>query len=89
MLWYYICIQLEDIKICNNLATLRNAKGYTQVELSKLTNLSQQYISNVERCVIVPSISKAIILGECYCNIFINVKQANMCKIYKFIYLNI
>ena len=65
---------MEDIKICNNLATLRNAKGYTQVELSKLTNLSQQYISNVERGVIVPSISKAIILedalGECYCNIF-------------------
>lgn len=68
-MWYYICIQLKDIKICNNLATLRNAKGYTQVELSKLTNLSQQYISNVERCVIVLSISKAIILvdasGEC------------------------
>ena len=65
---------MEDIKICNKLAALRNVKGYTQVELSKLTNLSQQYISNVERGVIVPSISKAIILadalGECYCNIF-------------------
>ena len=63
---------MEDIKICNNLAALRKVKGYTQVELSKLTNLSQQYI--VERGVIVPSISKAIILadalGECYCNIF-------------------
>ena len=53
---------------------MRKAKGYTQIELSNLTNLSQQYIGNVERGVIVPSISKAIILGdvlgECYGNIF-------------------
>ena len=65
---------MEEIKICNSLASLRKAKGYTQIELSNLTNLSQQYISNVERGVIVPSISKAIILadalGECYCNVF-------------------
>ena len=65
---------MEEIKICNSLASLRKAKGYTQIELSNFTNLSQQYISNVERGVIVPSISKAIILadalGECYCNIF-------------------
>ena len=32
---------------------MRKAKGYTQIELSNLTNLSQQYISNVDNFLIV------------------------------------
>ena len=63
---------MEEIKICNSSASLRKSKGCTKIELLNLTNLSQQYISNVE--VILPSIYKTIILadalGECYCNIF-------------------
>lgn len=60
--------------ICNKVASLRKANGYTQIDLSRLTNLSQQYISRVERGLIVPSLPKAIkiaeALGECYCNVF-------------------
>ena len=32
---------VEEIIICNSLASLRKAKDYTQIELSNLTNLSQ------------------------------------------------
>lgn len=55
---------MNKIKVCNMVALLRAQKGYTQVELSNLTNLSQQYISNVERGVLVPSLSKAILISE-------------------------
>lgn len=67
-------MNLQEIKICNNVALFRKKNGYTQMELSKLTSLSQQYISRVENGVIVPSISKAIILaealGKCHCEVF-------------------
>lgn len=65
---------LEDIRIYNRLVSLRKKKGYTQMELSKLTNLSQQYISNIERGVTVPSLPKAIVLanalGKCCGEVF-------------------
>ena len=65
---------MKDMCICNKVASLRKANGYTQIDLSRLTNLSQQYISRVERGLIVPSLPKAIkiaeALGECYCNVF-------------------
>ncbi len=64
----------ERVKVCNNLVALRRGKGYTQAEFSEMTNLSQQYISTVERGIIIPSLPKAIkiaeALGECYCNVF-------------------
>lgn len=60
--------------ICNKVADLRKSNGFTQIDLSRLTNLSQQYISRVERGIIIPSLPKAIkiaeALGECYCNVF-------------------
>lgn len=60
--------------ICNKVTNLRKANGYTQIDLSRLINLSQQYISRVARGLIVPSLPKAIkiaeALGECYCNVF-------------------
>ncbi len=44
-----------------------------------MSNLSRQYISNIKRGLIVPSISKAIIiaetLGECYRNAFLSVSE--------------
>lgn len=65
---------MQEIKICNSLASLRKSKGYTQLQLSELTNISQQYISGVERGIIVPTIQRAIKLAdaleECYCNVF-------------------
>lgn len=70
---------MDSIQICNKLLLLRKKKGYTQLELSKLTNLSQQYISNVERGVIIPSLPKAIklakALGECYSDVFFECKD--------------
>ena len=64
----------EEIQIDNNVAKLRRMKGYTQMDLAKLTYLSQQYISNVERRILTPSLQKAIIiaeaLDECCCNVF-------------------
>lgn len=67
-------IKLKNIDICNSLAELRKKNGYTQMDLSRLTDLSQQYISNVERGVVIPSLPKAIRLAEalevCYCEVF-------------------
>lgn len=62
------------MEICNNVAKFRKKMGYTQQKLSEISNLSQQYISGVERGAILPSIKNAIIiseaLGECYCDVF-------------------
>lgn len=55
---------MEELEICNNVSAFRKEKGYTQVVLSEITKLSQQYISNVERGVIIPSIPKAIRIAE-------------------------
>lgn len=66
--------RLKYMGICNKMANLRKAKGYAQIDLSRLTNLSQQYISRVERGIIIFFFTKAIkieeALGECHCNVF-------------------
>lgn len=54
----------EDIRVCNKLSEVRKSKGFTQQEFSKLTNLSQQYISSIERGVAVPSLERAILMAE-------------------------
>lgn len=65
---------MTDISVCSNLLSLRKKKGYTHMNLSEMTNLSQQYISNVERGIVVPSLRRAIILadalGECCGKVF-------------------
>lgn len=61
-------------KICNQMEKIRKKKGYTQEKLSELTKLSQQYLSNVERGVTVPSLQRAILIADalevCHCNLF-------------------
>lgn len=60
--------------ICNNVARFRTEKGYTQIELAGITELSQQYISRVENGKLEPSIANAIKIAEalekCFCEVF-------------------
>lgn len=55
---------MKKFEVCNNVAELRVKKGYTQIEFSEITKLSQQYISRVENGKLLPSIGNAITIAE-------------------------
>lgn len=50
--------------IGDNLKRLRRAKNYSQINLSKLSGVSQTTISDVENNVYTPNIKKIIVLAK-------------------------
>lgn len=65
---------MEKFQVCNSVSVIRKERGYTQLKLAKLADFSQQYIINIERGVLIPSIAKAIklaeVLGVCHGELF-------------------
>jgi ribosome-binding protein aMBF1 (putative translation factor) len=62
-------------KIARNLAKARAAKGYSQGDLSKRTNLSTSYLSMMERGIRVPTIATLETLAKA-----LNVRPPDMLR---------
>lgn len=58
--------QTEKKRIGNSLKTIRELKGYTQLEISKLTETSKGQISEIERGLRYPPLPLLIRLKQIY-----------------------
>ena len=50
--------------ICKNIKKYRLAKGLTQEQLSELCQISNDYLSEIERCKKVPSLKRFILIAQ-------------------------
>lgn len=58
--------QTDKKRIGNSLKTIRELKGYTQLEISVLTGISKGQISEIERGLRYPSLPLLIKLKQIY-----------------------
>lgn len=55
------------VNMTNHLRFYRKQRGFSQTELAKLTNLTQNTISSIECGIYLPSLSTAFSLAEALC----------------------